>query len=438
MVFPQSIASLTSISSSFYRMDNACLRATSFTIHINGQTGQSFKAERGLKQGDPLSPLLFVIVMEYFSRQMKKLSSQQYAFHPGCKALKLTHLMFADDLLIFCKAQPSTLSSIIRVLNEFHERSGLQANQTKSQAIYGGCNSTTIEACNQITGFREGGLPLKYLGITLSSSRLTKIECRTLVDKITMKVKQWSSRSLSFAGRAQLLNSVIFGMYSYWANIFILPHEVIELINKICRNFLWGGNADYNKIPYISWQSTCLPKKHGGIGLKNLTAWNTACIAKLVWGIAKKKDQLWIKWIHHRYLKENDWYWRKIVKVKDQFLAWKQHMDQRTYKVSLGYSWLIGEQPTYFWAKAVWARASLPRHSFISWVFMHQKLPVLSRLAKFTSSYQNTCSMCSREEEDLNHLFFQCSWSKGFWKILQTWWPSSISYLSHQDFLHSL
>ena len=69
---------------------------------------------------------------------------------------------------------------------------------------------------------------------------------------------------------------------------------------------------------------------------------------------------------------------------------------------------------------------------------MHQKLPVLSRIAKFTSSYQNTCSMCSREEEDLNHLFFQCSWSKDFWKILHTWWPSSISYLSHQDFLHSL
>ena len=106
--------------------------------------------------------------------------------------------MFADDVLLFSKAHPPTQRGIMQVLRDFQLCTILQANQAKSQAIYGGCTETLIEACQHITGFSTGTLPLRYLGLPLTSSRLTKIACRALVDKITRKVQLWSSRSLSF------------------------------------------------------------------------------------------------------------------------------------------------------------------------------------------------------------------------------------------------
>jgi len=109
-------------------------------------------------------------------------------------------------------------------------------------------------------------------------------------------------------GRAMLINSVIFGMFNYWASIFLLPKTELEKIASICRNYLWGGTEENTKAPYISWANTCNAKKNGGLGLKDYTVWNKASIAKLVWAIATKKDVLWVKWVHDRYIRDKDWW----------------------------------------------------------------------------------------------------------------------------------
>ena len=77
------------------------------------------------------------------------------------------------------------------------------------------------QQCLEVTGYREGELPMKYLGLPITASRLSKIECHSLVDKITGKMRQWSTRNLSFVGRALLINTVVFGMCGFWASIFI-------------------------------------------------------------------------------------------------------------------------------------------------------------------------------------------------------------------------
>ena len=91
-------------------------------------------------------------------------------------------------------------------------------------------------------------------------------------------------------------------MLNYWAQIFILPKDVIDQVTKLCRNFLWGGEVNYSKIPYVGWDRVCSPKKQGGLGIKNFLVWNKACVAKLVWAIVKMKDGLWTKWVHGRYI----------------------------------------------------------------------------------------------------------------------------------------
>ncbi|KAJ8421921.1 hypothetical protein Cgig2_025976 [Carnegiea gigantea] len=142
----------------------------------------------------------------------------------------------------------------------------------KSQVVLGGCNPALQDKCLQITGFKESTFPLKYLGVPITASRLTKIECDALVQKILAKIHIWSTRNFSFAGRAMLINTVLFEMFNHWASIFILPKEVTERLTR--------------------------DKTYGGLGIEDLEAWNKALIAKLAWAIEKKKDVLWIKWVH--------------------------------------------------------------------------------------------------------------------------------------------
>ncbi|KAJ8421100.1 hypothetical protein Cgig2_016925 [Carnegiea gigantea] len=147
--------------------------------------------------------------------------------------------------------------------------------------VLGGCITNQQQQCLQIIGLKDSSFPLKYLGVPITASQLTKIECASLVQKIMATVQLWATRSISFAGKARLINSVIFGMYTYWVSIFLLPKEVTEKITKICRNYLWGGIGDYKKVPDISWQQTCQPKSQGGIGIKEFAAWNKVTILVL-------------------------------------------------------------------------------------------------------------------------------------------------------------
>ncbi|KAJ8435318.1 LOW QUALITY PROTEIN: hypothetical protein Cgig2_026410 [Carnegiea gigantea] len=216
-----------------------CVTSVNFTISLNGQDSVQFKGGKGLRQGDPLFPLLFVISMEYLSRLLKITSKQVgFKFHPHCSKLGLTHLMFADDLLLFCKAHPTTLQILNDALSSFKETAGLMTNLQKSQIVLGGYKESLQQQCLQVTGLKGTSFPLKYLGVPITASRLTKIKCTSLVEKIMAKVQISTTRNISCAGRARLINSVIFGMYTYWASIFLLPTEVTDKITGICRNYL--------------------------------------------------------------------------------------------------------------------------------------------------------------------------------------------------------
>ena len=99
-------------------------------IMINGSPTPIFKARKGLRQGDPLSPLLFVLGMEYLSRLLKIVQGS-FNFHPRCKTIKLSHLCFADDLMLFCKGDILSVQVLCKCLDIFAHTSNLQANSSK-------------------------------------------------------------------------------------------------------------------------------------------------------------------------------------------------------------------------------------------------------------------------------------------------------------------
>jgi hypothetical protein len=124
----------------------------------------------------------------------------------------------------------------------------------------------------------EGSLPVRYLGVPLITKRLSAVDCDALVAKIVGCIDSWLVRHPSFAGRLQLISSILFILQVFWARVFIIPKKVIRLIEQKINRFLWSGK-DTNVKAKVTWDKVCFPKSEGGHGLSKLDVWN--CTAML-------------------------------------------------------------------------------------------------------------------------------------------------------------
>lgn len=206
--------------------------------------------------------------MKYLTRILKVACiDPQFQYHSLCRGLNLTHLMFADDLLIFCKGTIPAITLLHRGFITFSCASGLVMNNTKSEIFYNEVTNTVKTNVEHISGFKKGNLPFRYLGVPMSHKKLTKMDCNILVEKIVSNIQRWATRNLSYAGRLVLVKVVLSTIANYWSQIFILPSGVLVRVQARCRNFLWAGGAEYVKAPLINWKKTCQSKKAGDLGL---------------------------------------------------------------------------------------------------------------------------------------------------------------------------
>jgi hypothetical protein len=220
-----------------------CITSPKFSICLNGTLVGYFEGKKGLRQGDPLSPYLFVLAMEVFSRIMNVSTGTDsgFKFHPYCFKVKLIHLCFADDLLIFSEASLSSINVIKAALMEFEDLSGLKANTLKSSFYCSGISKRVKQILLSSMQMKEGKLLVRYLGVPLISSRLSSADCGVLLERIIKRIDSWLFRNLSYAGRLQLLSSILYNLQVYWTSIFILPKKVINAIEQKFNRFLWNG-----------------------------------------------------------------------------------------------------------------------------------------------------------------------------------------------------
>ncbi|XP_019263739.1 PREDICTED: uncharacterized protein LOC109241453 [Nicotiana attenuata] len=153
--------------------------------------------------------------MEYLSRVLSKMSDlPDFRYHPMCKKTKLTHLVFADDLMILCKGSLKSIARVMEALQHFSDVTRLEANIDKSSMFIVGVDEVTRQNMQKITEFILGTFPIRYLGLPLTSRKWNKMDCKQLVDKITNKITAYT-RQLSYAGRLQIIMAVLFSIYNF-------------------------------------------------------------------------------------------------------------------------------------------------------------------------------------------------------------------------------
>ncbi|GJZ85566.1 RNA-directed DNA polymerase, eukaryota, reverse transcriptase zinc-binding domain protein [Tanacetum coccineum] len=304
-----------------------CLTSASFSVCVNGETHGFFRAKRGLRQGDPISPYLFTLVMEVLNLMIKRhiRNDKRFKYHPGCQKLEISSLYFTDDLLMLCHGDMVSASILRRGLDKFSMSSGMYPSMSKSNAFFCNIPPDIKDEIKLVMPFNEGVLPIRYLGVPLVSKTVTKNDCRILMEVIQNKVNSWKNKFLSFVGRLQLITSVLSAMQVYWCSLFIFPFTVCDDIDSLMSNFLWSNKDGIGSMVSVKWSDVCKPKNQGGLGLKSMHEWNISLMAKHLWSIISNKNTIWVKWVKVHKLKGNielnrgmSWSWKHLLNLRDK------------------------------------------------------------------------------------------------------------------------
>ena len=411
-----------------------CVSSTSYSIRINGELHGMFKGKRRLRQGDRLLPYLFVMCMEYLSRLLRRNTKSGFNFYPRCGVLKISHLIYADDLMMLSRGDLKSVETLWGSLLHFGEASGLLPNIQKSQIFMAGVEEDIKERITEYTGIPQGMLPIRYLGIPLASEGLRVVHYAPLIEAITTQIGLWTASSLSYAGRLELIKSVLQGIHCFWLSTMPVPMGVIDRVVSLRRRFLWDGRK-----ALVVWRDLSLPKEEGGLGVRDAKMWNKPLLAKVIWNIHGKKDSLWVRWIHHIYLqitsiwemstkKDLSALMKRLLTIRDCVVkqegtvqgamgrmdTWKgEKLCQTTYE------YFRRKQARVVWAGIIWAKYIPPKYSFIVWLAIRGRLLTKDRLEYL--QIDPTCGLCGIEEESVHHLFFACPFSKSVWEGMREW-----------------
>eukprot|EP00253_Pinus_taeda_P001568 PITA_01568 len=324
-----------------------CITDVSYAILINGAATPFFKGQKGLRQGCPLSPLLFLLVAEGLSQLIHK--SRREGKIKGIEAavnLFISHLLFVDDILVFTNGSINELKELKNIFELFLKATGMQINPRKSQIIVEGLNRIEkeqfsfyfpFEMCNMVS-------PFKYLGFWLKPNDYRKEDWSWLIAKIEAKISHWSFKWLSRAGRLTLIKSVLLAIPVYWAALTWVPKGVLEKIRRICSRFLWAGSKESSVLPWVAWEKVARPKEWGGWGIKSLPEFRLSLAAKSGWRLIKMEN-LWTRTVKRKYIDPTPleaWIRNPVKSHKKVSAIWKATLE--SFKViEKGLAWKVGK-----------------------------------------------------------------------------------------------
>ncbi|OMO94054.1 reverse transcriptase [Corchorus capsularis] len=288
-----------------------CVRCVSYTIVINGKSSRMILPSRGLRQGDPLSPYLFLLVIDALSRLIQV--GMDTGYIEGLKLAincpEISHLLFADDSLFFMNANIENCKS---------------------------CNMGEAEkkAIVDTLGIQEAANPGTYLGIQNCWGKTKYGVMAYVKERMIAKLKGWKEKFLPMGGKEILIKAVACTMPTYVMSVFKIPKRVCKEMQSAVANYWWGQKEDERKIHWCNWQKLTEFKQDGGMGFKEFEAFNRAMLAKQAWRLIENPNALWARVLKGVYFHNCDfleagkgarpsWVWSSLLEGRDLF---KEHM----------------------------------------------------------------------------------------------------------------
>ncbi|KAL4297182.1 hypothetical protein GQ457_12G013370 [Hibiscus cannabinus] len=319
-----------------------CVTTVSYAVRVNGCISEFFRPTRGLRQGDPLSPYLFLFCTQGLSALLLKEQAEKriIGVRASQRGPRINHLLYADDCILFIKNSVEEASRMKEVLRLYESSSGQRVNVEKSAIFFSkGTSQASKDRIQEVLQMREEADLGNYLGLPLLVGK-NKINILGFINgRVDKRVLGWTKNLLSFGGRETLIKSVAQALPAYAMQAFLLPECILDPIVSTMRRFWWSGKARERGWAHVAWGKLCRPKSEGGLGFRNLKQFNIALLGKQVWKLYTCRDSLCFKVMSAKYFPDGNimnagpkdkcsFVWRSILKAKEELKA--------------GFHWRIG------------------------------------------------------------------------------------------------
>eukprot|EP00253_Pinus_taeda_P028919 PITA_28919 len=406
----------------------ALVTSSSFSILVNGSPSEIFLPSRGLRQGDPLSLFLFILMMEGLGRSIKhaKVTGKIQGLQLSENGQVLTHQLFVDDTMLEGIPIVKEALAYKQILNDFSMAAGMEVNISKSKLFFFNTHIAIQRNVSRILGFQRESLPSKYLGVPLTTKPLHKSIWESLIIKMQDKVRKWTIRSLNLASRLVLTKG------------FPIWNKAWENKGVVQKNSFWEiRDGDHTLFWEDKWQQEPTLLKEEFLGLKHETDNQGLVKVKDFWDQAHNTG----KWRT----------WKKINGREDSTLnskakTLKQMMDQRMILVTEGQDqlkWgsnkegnfnikeekgiLLGleaQAPVRIWQK-LWRSKSWMKIKLFMWLVHHRKILTWDNIRKRGMLGPSRCQLCEAQEETMEHLLNSCIFTSRLWDFFATLFKQS-------------
>ena len=280
-----------------------CFKSATVSALVNGSPTNEFTPQRGLRQGDPLAPLLFNIAAEGLTDLMREALNKNLftSFLVGKNRESINILQYANDTIFFGEATMKNVKTIKSIMRSFELGSGLKINFAKSSFGAIGKSIQWVKEAADYLHCSILSLPFLYLGIPIGANLRRSVFWDLIIRKCERRLATWKHRHISFGGRVTLINAVLTSIPIYFFSFFRVPSKTIAKLESIQRRFLWGGGMKHRKFAWVNWKTVCLPKDKGGLGVKDLRTFNTALLDKWRWDIFHRQMEPWARVLISKY-----------------------------------------------------------------------------------------------------------------------------------------
>ncbi|XP_059295600.1 uncharacterized protein LOC132048938 [Lycium ferocissimum] len=301
-----------------------------YSIVINGVRYGFFKSNRGLRQGDPLSLALFVISAKLISILLKNLvlDENYTGYYSPKKGTKLTHLAFADDMILFTSGKPSDIRKALKILTVYEDVSGQLINKHKSCVAFSPKASIEVRhRVTHLTGMNKKECPIKYLGCPLFVGRMKISYFSEMVQAITNRIHTWHSKFLSMEGKIILIKHVLLAMPFHLLAAMKPPKGTFEQLERAVARFLWNDKDNVKKHHWSKWENMCFPYAEGGAGFRCIRDMSKACLARQWWNLRTNKS-LWRDYMMTKYCSKKNPIIRKVIGSQSQI--WREMRENKS------------------------------------------------------------------------------------------------------------